>query len=223
MTTVLLFASLAACTAPPRQAAATRPSAPPRVALDISGENRPWGTVVLELDEARAPLTVRNFLRYVDEGYYDGTIIHRVVTGPRIHVIQGGGYAGLDQPAKPGQHTPIPLETRNGLRNVRGTIAMARDAAPDTATSEFFINTEDNRKLDYSSPEKQGYAVFGRVVAGMEVIERIRGVALRENPDPQLKGEVSQPVVAPVVVRARRVGAASAPASQPGRGVGGGG
>lgn len=198
--------------------AATRPSDLPRVALEIACEGESWGSVVIELEERKAPVTVRNFLRYVDEGYYDGTIIHRVVTGPRIHVIQGGGYTGLNQPSKPGQHEPIKLESENGLSNVRGTIAMARDASPDTATSEYFINTEDNLKLDYSSREKPGYAVFGRVVEGMGVIDRVRRIETRENPDPELKGEKSQPVAAPVVVKARRVGATSAPAGRDGGG-----
>jgi cyclophilin family peptidyl-prolyl cis-trans isomerase len=138
----------------------------PRVLLQTS-----QGDITLELDRAHAPLSVDNFLGYVKEGRYDGTVFHRVVPG---FVIQGGGYdAGLkDRP----RHPPIKLESHNGLSNLRGTLAMARDRAPDTADCEFYINLVDNLKLD-PHPEipgrEHGYAVFGRVVAGMETVDRI--------------------------------------------------
>lgn len=176
----------------------------PRVAMQIEQSGRPMGTLVVELDERAAPITTRNFLRYVDERYYDGTLVHRVTTGPRIHVMQGGGYTALNAPNKPGQHAPIKLESNNGLHNVRGTIAMARDKDPDTATSEYFINLRDNLKLDYTSPEKPGYCVFGRVVEGLDVLDRIAAIETRVHPDPELKGEKSQPVDPPVVRTARR-------------------
>lgn len=180
---------------------------PPKVALDIGRDGRSWGTIIFELDPIRAPITTRNFLRYVDEGYYDGTIIHRVLVGEgaRIQIFQGGGYTAPGQPPKPGQHEPIKLETNVGLSNVRGTIAMARDADPDTATSEFFVNLADNTRLDYTDPEKPGYAVFGHIVEGWDTVARIMTVETETNPDPVLKGEKSQPLNPPVLLRARRV------------------
>lgn len=194
---------------------ASRPTAP-RVSLEIARGDDSWGEIVLELD-ARAPITSSNFLRYVDEGYYDGTLIHRelVAEGARIQIFQGGGYTELNGKAKPGQHEPIQLETRNGPTNEKGTIAMARDTAPDTATSEFFVNVEANHRLDYQSPEKPGYAVFGKIVAGWDVVARIARVEVITNPDPELKGEKSQPVQAPIVKRARRA-APPEPAVKPG-------
>lgn len=190
---------------------------PPRVALDIWQGDEHWGEVVFELDAERSPATTANFLRYVDEGYYNGTLIHRVVFGPnaRINVLQGGGYTRLGGPSKPGQHAAIRLESRNGLSNVRGTIAMARDAAPDTATSEFFVNIQDNKKLDYASAQKPGYCVFGHAVNGMEVVDRIAQIETVTNPDPELKGEKSLPVRPPVVRTARRVGSGE-PRHEPG-------
>jgi peptidyl-prolyl cis-trans isomerase A (cyclophilin A) len=197
---------------PPDQSASkpattSRPAALPRVAFDIVQGDQAWGTIVLELDEQKAPITVKNFLRYVDEGYYDGTLIHRVVVGAnaRIQVFQGGGYTELNGASKPGQHEPIQLESDNGLRNVRGTIAMARDAAPDTATSEYFVNIEDNPKLDFAGPDHPGYAVFGRIVEGMDVVDKIKAVETRTNPDPELKGEKSQPANPPAVKKTRRI------------------
>lgn len=147
--------------------------ASPRVRLETS-----LGAIVLELDAARAPATVANFLQYVREGHYDGTLFHRVIPG---FMIQGGGFAIPDGAAS-GQmrqkptRAPIALESRNGLRNQRGTIAMARTSAPDSATSQFFINVVDNPMLDAPNPDGHGYAVFGRVVEGMAVVDRIRAV-----------------------------------------------
>jgi peptidyl-prolyl cis-trans isomerase A (cyclophilin A) len=140
---------------------------PPRVKLATS-----LGDVVLELDPAKAPKTVENFLRYVEDKHYDGLVFHRVIDG---FMIQGGGFTpDMQQRAT---RAPIPLESRNGLKNERGTIAMARTAVPDSATSQFFINVVDNRMLDFPNPDGQGYAVFGRVVQGMDVVDRIRTVA----------------------------------------------
>lgn len=189
------------------QTAAPAKPASTRVAFDIGRDGKLWGTITFELDDEHAPITTRNFLRYVDEGYFDGTVIHRVLVGEgaRIQIFQGGGYTGLGQPSKPGQHEPIKLETNVGLSNVRGTIAMARDTAPDTATSEFFVNLADDTKLDYTSPEKPGYAVFGSVVDGWDTVDKIKAVETETNPDPELKGEKSQPLHPPVLLRARRV------------------
>lgn len=128
------------------------------------------GTISLELDEEKAPLTVANFVRYAKEGFYDGTIFHRVIDG---FMIQGGGFTrNMDQKET---HEPIAIESMNGLGNQRGTIAMARTSVPDSATSQFFINLVDNDFLDFTAPTMQGYgyAVFGRVTDGMDVVEAI--------------------------------------------------
>lgn len=125
------------------------------------------GNVIVELDAERAPESSRNFLAYVDRGYYDGRIFHRVIPG---FMIQGGGY---DVNFEEGElDSPIVNESRNGLSNLRGTVAMARTAIPNSATSQFFINLVDNRRLD-ASEYRWGYAVFGRVVEGMDVVDAI--------------------------------------------------
>lgn len=139
----------------------------PRVRLATS-----QGDVVLELDPSKAPKTVENFLKYVEDKHYDGLVFHRVIDG---FMIQGGGFTP-DMQQKP-TRPPIPLESRNGLKNERGTIAMARTAVPDSATSQFFINVVDNRMLDFPNPDGNGYAVFGKVVQGMDVVDKIRAVA----------------------------------------------
>jgi len=128
------------------------------------------GDIVLELDGKRAPITVANFVTYVRDGHYDGTIFHRVIPG---FVAQAGGYK-TDYEEKPTRE-PIPNESGNGLRNVQGSIAMARQGAPHTATSQFFINLGDNDALD-PSPRRWGYTVFGQVVEGMEVLEKIAAI-----------------------------------------------
>jgi cyclophilin family peptidyl-prolyl cis-trans isomerase len=130
------------------------------------------GAIVLELDAARAPKTVENFLTYVRAGFYDGTIFHRVIRG---FMIQGGGMVpGLERKPTRG---PIPNEADNGLKNVAGTVAMARTGDPHSATAQFFINTVDNRSLDHrdKSPQGWGYTVFGRVIEGMDVVRIIEG------------------------------------------------
>jgi cyclophilin family peptidyl-prolyl cis-trans isomerase len=126
------------------------------------------GSIVMELDPAAAPITVNNFLSYANSGFYNNALFHRVISG---FVVQGGGYtAGLVK--KDGPKDPIVLESNNGLTNLRGTVAMARTNDPNSATSEFFINHVDNGFLNYSSTNP-GYAVFGRVVQGMEVVDVI--------------------------------------------------
>lgn len=131
------------------------------------------GAIHLELDRGRAPETVENFLRYAEEGHYDGTIFHRVIPG---FMIQGGGFT-TEMEQKP-THDPIPNEADNGLGNLRGTVAMARTSRPHSATSQFFINVEDNTQLDHRGKTARGwgYAVFGEVVEGMEVVDAIAGV-----------------------------------------------
>jgi len=130
------------------------------------------GDIVIALQADKAPRTVENFLQYVRAGHYNGTVFHRVIEN---FMIQGGGFdAQLTQKAT---RPPIPLEARNGLNNVRGTVAMARTAVPDSATAQFFINVVDNAFLDAAnSRDGQGYAVFGQVVDGMAIVDRIRVV-----------------------------------------------
>jgi len=130
------------------------------------------GDIVVELDAAKAPKTVDNFVRYVKAGHYDGTVFHRVIPN---FMIQGGGMTP-DMAEKP-TRAPIPLEARNGLTNVRGTLAMARTADPNSATAQFFINVKDNDFLNAEqSRDGNGYTVFGKVVSGMDVVDKIRNV-----------------------------------------------
>ena len=130
------------------------------------------GDIVVQLDPVKAPKTVENFVQYVKAGHYNGTIFHRVIDG---FMVQGGGMTP-DMKEKP-TRAPIPLESRNGLSNARGTLAMARTNVPDSATSQFFINVVDNNFLDSArSPDGNGYAVFGKVIQGMDVVDKIRKV-----------------------------------------------
>jgi peptidyl-prolyl cis-trans isomerase A (cyclophilin A) len=130
------------------------------------------GDIVIELDAAKAPKTVDNFLKYVKAGHYNGTVFHRVIPN---FMIQGGGMTPdmKEKPTRP----PIPLEARNGLVNTRGTVAMARTMDPNSATAQFFINVGDNAFLNAEQArDGNGYAVFGKVVAGMDVVDKIRNV-----------------------------------------------
>ena len=131
------------------------------------------GTITLELDEAKAPATVANFAQYAKDGHYDGTLFHRVIDG---FMVQGGGFTRDMNQKK--TREPVRNEAMNGLKNKRGTIAMARTMVVDSATSQFFINLVDNDFLDFQSPTPQGfgYAVFGKVVSGMEVVDAIAKV-----------------------------------------------
>ncbi len=140
-----------------------------KVRLDTS-----HGAIVLELDDDNAPATVANFLQYAQDGHYDDTIFHRVIDG---FMIQGGGFApGMKQ--KP-TRAPVANEAGNGLKNRKYTVAMARTNDPHSATAQFFINVADNDFLDYKGPSPQGwgYCVFGKVVEGTDVVDRIKGVA----------------------------------------------
>ncbi len=149
------------------------------------------GDIVVELDPAKAPKTVANFVAYVRAGHYDGTIFHRVIDS---FIIQGGGYRP-DLSEKP-TRAPIPLESRNGLSNLRGTIAMARTGVPDSATSQFFINVADNVGLDQpNARDGEGYAVFGKIVQGMDVVDRIKAVPTRA------EGEFQNLPAKPVIIR----------------------
>jgi len=129
------------------------------------------GNIVIELNEQAAPVTVKNFLGYVEAGFYDGTIFHRVIPG---FMIQGGGFT--KQMAEKDTRAPIINEAKNGLSNEKGTIAMARTSDPDSATAQFFINHRDNDFLNYIDDNKAGYAVFGKVTEGMDVVDAIASV-----------------------------------------------
>ncbi|HEY0200674.1 MAG TPA: peptidylprolyl isomerase [Burkholderiaceae bacterium] len=139
----------------------------PRVKLSTT-----LGDIVVQLDPVKAPKTVENFLQYVGDKHYDGTIFHRVIDG---FMIQGGGFTP-DMQQKT-TRPPIPLEASNGLKNDKYTIAMARTSNPNSATSQFFINVKDNASLNAPQPDGYGYTVFGQVVQGTEVVDKIRAVA----------------------------------------------
>ena len=138
----------------------------PRVALETSK-----GRIVLELYPDKAPKTVENFLGYVESGFFDGTVFHRVIQN---FMIQGGGFTP-DMKQKE-TRAPVVNEAETGLKNERGTVAMARTNDPNSATSQFFINTVNNASLDYQNPRNPGYAAFGRVVEGMDVVDAIAAV-----------------------------------------------
>jgi len=155
------------------------------------------GAIVVELDPANAPLTVENFLKYVKAKHYDGTMFHRVMPG---FMIQGGGFTP-DFKEKP-TDKPIKNEAANGLKNAAGTIAMARTGEPHSATAQFFINVADNRPLDFRFPtfEGYGYAVFGKVVKGMDVVEHIVKVPTGPGPAPHQNVPVK-----PVIIKSIRL------------------
>jgi peptidyl-prolyl cis-trans isomerase A (cyclophilin A) len=156
------------------------------------------GGFTLELDAEKAPITVANFLTYVDEGFFDGLIFHRVIPG---FMIQGGGFTpDMDQKKN---KAPIKNEAANGLANERGTIAMARTNVVDSATSQFFINLKDNDFLNHAGPGNFGYAVFGRVVEGLDTIDRIA-----KERTGRKAGHDDVPVSDVVIVSAKRVEAA---------------
>ncbi len=171
--------------------------AKPKVALEIGQGDERWGTIVLELEEAGAPETTKNFLEYVDAGFYSGAVFHRVIPN---FMIQGGGY-GAGQKTLPGARSPVKNEAKSGLKNERGTIAMARTSDPHSASSQFFINVADNDFLNYPGQDGWGYCAFGRVVDGMDVVERVEGVETRANP---AMGESSAPVNPPHIIAAKR-------------------
>jgi cyclophilin family peptidyl-prolyl cis-trans isomerase len=163
----------ATVTAPPSQAPAPAPAIKPGAGNPVAVIATSFGDITIELYKERAPVSVANFLEYAGERFYDGTIFHRVVPG---FMIQGGGLTpSLDEKTT---RAPIQNEATNGLRNMRGTVAMARKQSLRSATSQFYINVADNRMLDHVSysPGEFGYAVFGRVLAGMDVVDRIAAV-----------------------------------------------
>ena len=177
-------------------------AAGPQVELKTSA-----GVIVLELHPDKAPATVANFLQYVKDGHYDGTLFHRVIPG---FMIQGGGFA-RDFKEKP-TRKPVRNEADNGLKNTTGTIAMARTPDPHSASAQFFINVSDNAMLDFRFPTQEGYGytVFGKVVKGMNVVESITKVATGPGPAPHQ----NVPVKPVVIESARFVETAAKPTSK---------
>lgn len=172
-------------------AAAQEPAraAGPKVSIKTT-----MGEIVLELDQEKAPKTVDNFLKYVKAGFYKNTIFHRVIDG---FMIQAGGYTA-DRKPKP-TRKPIPSESRNDLSNLAYTVAMARHDNPNSATSQFFINVADNAGLDRANRVDEGYTVFGRVIEGKEVVDKIKGVVVDDKP-----GFENIPVT-PIVIKSATV------------------
>jgi peptidyl-prolyl cis-trans isomerase A (cyclophilin A) len=170
-------------------AASTFTADMPQVSLKTS-----VGEIVLELDQEKAPITVANFLKYVKSGFYKGTIFHRVIDG---FMIQAGGYDVKMKEKKTGK--PIKNESNNGLNNVTYSIAMARTNVHDSATSQFFINVGDHPNLDYPGRDGSGYAVFGKVIAGQDVVDKIKGVLVDDT-----MGMQNVPVV-PIVIESATV------------------
>lgn len=174
-------------------------AAEPRVTLKTN-----MGSITLELYPQNAPRTVENFLQYVKDGHYDGTVFHRVIDG---FMVQGGGYTPRweEKPTRP----PIPNEAGNGLRNSAGMVAMARTSDPNSATAQFFINLAGNDFLDFRdrTPQGYGYAVFGKVVDGMDVVHRIAKTPTHAGPPPH----ENVPVRPVVIQRAEIVTAAPQP------------
>ncbi len=154
------------------------------------------GDIVIELDEAKAPISSANFKQYAADGHYDGTVFHRVIDN---FMIQGGGMTA-DMVAKP-TRAPIQNEANNGLKNARGSVAMARTAAPHSATAQFFINVKDNAFLDYPGQDGWGYCVFAQVVQGMDVVDKIRAV------DTATRNGHQDVPVEPVVIEKAEIGA----------------
>jgi peptidyl-prolyl cis-trans isomerase A (cyclophilin A) len=204
---LLLFLplGLAAQSVSPPDTAAPPPASGPKVLLHTS-----LGDVTLELYPDRAPKSVANFLTYVREGFYDGTVWHRAIPG---YLVQGGLYTRQLQPKR--THPAIASEADNGLSNLRGTVAVARGADPNSGTAQFFINLVDNRRLDYAGNQSGltwGYAVFGKVVQGMEVIDKIAALPTRgQGP---FAGDVPNPL--PVIESASVLGEEPAAAASAG-------
>lgn len=170
----------------------------PEVTVILQGVDTTTSTFTVKLDPTLAPVSVNNFLDYVNAGFYRLTIFHRVV---KDFVVQAGGYtAGPVTPVVKAPTSPaIVLESKNGLKNVKGSIAMARTSAPDSATSQFYINTVDNPSLDFKSDSEPGYAVFGSVITGMDVIDKLNAVPVRVD---LLSGLTHLPVTNVVILSA---------------------
>ncbi|MED5457914.1 MAG: peptidylprolyl isomerase [Verrucomicrobiota bacterium] len=153
----------------------------PKVLLETN-----HGDITIELNEEKAPITVKNFISYVEKKFYDNTIFHRIIDG---FMIQGGGFSNEEMPAQKKPDDPIKNEgKKSGLSNIRGSIAMARTNDPHSATSQFFINVVDNKNLDPGEFSADGYAVFGKVTKGMDVVDKIKSVKTGSTPLKTLRG-----------------------------------
>ena len=188
-----IFASLVVASAIPVAALAQAPAATCAAALAGKGPVKvklttSTGPIVLQLDKEKAPISTENFAKYVDSGHYNGTVFHRVIDS---FMIQGGGFTKeyREKPTQP----PIKNESTNGLKNDAYTIAMARTNVRDSATSQFFINSKDNDNLNYAGEPRPGYAVFGKVIEGKDVVDKIRKVAVR--PSQVSEAQPLEPVV----------------------------
>jgi cyclophilin family peptidyl-prolyl cis-trans isomerase len=177
------------------------PTPPAPVVLTVTHKVRlttNQGVIELGLDRTHAPLSVDNFLKYVNDGFYNGTVFHRVISN---FVIQGGGVArngaGALQEKTP-TYGPIALESMNGLSNVRGTLAMARTNVADSATSQFYINVVDNTSLNYQNSANPGYAVFGMVTLGLDVVDKIKAVSTNASDVPLVDVTVTEAKVIPL-------------------------
>ncbi|HEX7368747.1 MAG TPA: peptidylprolyl isomerase [Rhodanobacteraceae bacterium] len=202
------FTCNAATTTPPASAASTAAPATANAHPQVEIKTNE-GDFVIELFPDKAPKTVANFLQYVKSGFYDGTVFHRVIPG---YLVQGGLYTRELRPKR--TQPPIPDEANNGLSNLRGTVAAARGPDPDSATSQFFINVVDNPRLDYvgnQSGMTWGYAVFGKVVKGMDVVDKIDN--LPTGPQGPFIGDVPRPLV--VMESAKLIGEAAHPTAEP--------
>lgn len=199
----------AALAAAPAAAPASSADAPAAVAHPQVEVKTSLGSFVVELFPDKAPKTVANFLAYVKSGFYAGTVFHRVIPG---YLVQGGLYTRELRPRR--TQPPIPDEADNGLSNLRGTLAAARGPDPDSATSQFFINIVDNPRLDYVGKQSGmtwGYAVFGKVVKGMDVVDKIDN--LPTGPQGPFIGDVPRPLV--VIEDAKVIGEAAHPVAEP--------
>ena len=153
----------------------------PKVLLETN-----HGDITVELNQQKAPITVKNFISYVEKKFYDNTIFHRIIDG---FMIQGGGFSNDEMPAQKKPDAPIKNEgKKSGLSNIRGSIAMARTNDPHSATSQFFINVVDNKNLDPGGFSADGYAVFGKVTKGMDVVDKIKSVKTGSTPLKTLRG-----------------------------------
>ena len=198
--TLTAFSFLPGCALSGASGSAGSPSAAPQVftgPVFVVFETT-QGEIAVELDGQRAPVSVANFLAYADRGDYNNTIFHRVIPG---FVVQGGGY-GIDFVERKGQ-APIVNEWNNGLKNTRATIGMARDSAPDTATREFYFNCADNARLDTAREKtgNAGYAVFGHIVRGMNVLDAIRSAPTSPRPETEMLDVPVEPVIVITVTR----------------------
>jgi peptidyl-prolyl cis-trans isomerase A (cyclophilin A) len=189
---IVVVSGMFACLSPSRALSAQSDDKQPVVVLDTS-----MGAITIELDREKAPITVDNFVKYVEGGFYDNLIFHRVIAS---FMIQGGGFDAQMHEKTDGQRGTIKNESGNGLSNKRGTIAMARTRDPNSAQNQFFINVADNDRLDQQGG---GYAVFGKVTDGMDVVDKIRNVRTT------IRGGMADVPVEPVVIKTAKLKAKS--------------